>query len=110
MLERLWPALHSTGESVTAGPAMRWYPRRPGAHSPALLLYATKGGDAPDGRRPKATLHWISGAHAVSAEARLYSHLFTTPEPGADGDRRSLSEQRYEIGRIVDAVAHQLRS
>jgi glutaminyl-tRNA synthetase len=47
---------------------------------------STKGGDAPDGRRPKATLHWISGAHAVSAEARLYSHLFTAPEPGADGD------------------------
>jgi glutaminyl-tRNA synthetase len=47
---------------------------------------ATKGGDAPDGRRPKATLHWISGAHAARAEARLYSHLFTTPEPGAERD------------------------
>jgi glutaminyl-tRNA synthetase len=47
---------------------------------------ATRGGDAPDGRRPKATLHWVSAAHAVPAEVRLYDHLFTRPDPGADGD------------------------
>jgi glutaminyl-tRNA synthetase len=47
---------------------------------------ATRGGDAPDGRRPKATLHWLSAAHAVPAEVRLYDHLFTRPDPGADGD------------------------
>ena len=47
---------------------------------------ATRGGDAPDGRRPKATLHWLSAAHAVPAEVRLYNHLFTRPDPGADGD------------------------
>jgi glutaminyl-tRNA synthetase len=47
---------------------------------------ATRGGDAPDGRKPKATLHWISAAHAVPAEVRLYGHLFTRPDPGADGD------------------------
>jgi glutaminyl-tRNA synthetase len=47
---------------------------------------ATRGGDAPDGRRPKATLHWVSAAHAVSAEVRLYEHLFTRPDPGAEGD------------------------
>ena len=47
---------------------------------------ATRGGDAPDGRRPKATLHWISADHAVPAEVRLYDHLFTRPDPGADGD------------------------
>jgi glutaminyl-tRNA synthetase len=47
---------------------------------------ATKGGDAPDGRRPKATLHWISAAHAIPAEVRLYDHLFTRPDPGAEGD------------------------
>ena len=46
---------------------------------------ATRGGDAPDGRRPKATLHWVSAAHAVPAEVRLYDHLFTSPHPGADG-------------------------
>ena len=37
----------------------------------------TKGGDAPDGRKPKATLHWVSAAHALEAEVRLYDHLFT---------------------------------
>ena len=47
---------------------------------------ATRGGDAPDGRRPKATLHWVSAAHAVPAEVRLYDHLFTRPDPGASGD------------------------
>ncbi len=47
---------------------------------------ATRGGDAPDGRRPKATLHWVSAAHAARAEVRLYDHLFTRPDPGADGD------------------------
>jgi glutaminyl-tRNA synthetase len=47
---------------------------------------ATRGGDAPDGRRPKATLHWVSVAHALPAEVRLYDHLFSRPDPGADGD------------------------
>ncbi|HUK77650.1 MAG TPA: glutamine--tRNA ligase/YqeY domain fusion protein, partial [Thermoleophilia bacterium] len=44
---------------------------------------ATRGGDAPDGRRPKATLHWLSAAHAAPAEVRLYDHLFLSPHPGA---------------------------
>lgn len=47
----------------------------------------TKGGHAPDGRRVKATLHWVSVAHAVKAEARLYNHLFTEESPDADGDK-----------------------
>ncbi len=46
---------------------------------------ATRGGDAPDGRRPKGTLHWLSGARAVPAEVRLYDYLFRSPHPGADG-------------------------
>jgi glutaminyl-tRNA synthetase len=46
----------------------------------------TRGGDSPDGRKVKATLHWVSSAHAVSAEVRLYDHLFNRPDPGADGD------------------------
>ena len=40
----------------------------------------TRGGDAPDGRRAKATLHWVSAAHALEAEVRLYDHLFTKPD------------------------------
>ena len=42
---------------------------------------ATRGGDAPDGRRPKATLHWVSAPHAVQAEVRLYDRLYTVPDP-----------------------------
>jgi glutaminyl-tRNA synthetase len=42
---------------------------------------ATRGGDAPDGRKVKATLHWVSAAHALAAEVRLYDHLFTNPDP-----------------------------
>ncbi len=41
----------------------------------------TRGGDAPDGRKPKATLHWVSVARAIQAEARLYDHLFLKPNP-----------------------------
>ncbi len=42
---------------------------------------ATKGGDAPDGRKVKATLHWVSAKHAIDAEARLYDKLFTKENP-----------------------------
>ncbi|MBN1312223.1 MAG: glutamine--tRNA ligase/YqeY domain fusion protein [Anaerolineae bacterium] len=44
----------------------------------------TKGGNAPDGRKVKATLHWLSAPHAKTAEVRLYDRLFSTPEPGKD--------------------------
>jgi glutaminyl-tRNA synthetase len=44
---------------------------------------ATRGGNAPDGRKVQATLHWVSAADAVPAEVRLYNQLFTTPEPNA---------------------------
>jgi glutaminyl-tRNA synthetase len=47
---------------------------------------ATRGGDAPDGRKVKGTLHWVSAAHALPAEVRIYDHLFTQAEPGAEGD------------------------
>jgi glutaminyl-tRNA synthetase len=42
---------------------------------------ATRGGDSPDGRRVKATLHWVSAAHAASAEVRLYDRLFSVKDP-----------------------------
>lgn len=42
---------------------------------------ATRGGDAPDGRRPKATLHWVSAQHAVDGEVREYDRLFTQENP-----------------------------
>jgi len=49
---------------------------------------ATRGGDAPDGRKVKATLHWVSASHALEAEVRLYDHLFAKANPGdvAEGE------------------------
>jgi len=47
---------------------------------------ATRGGNAPDGRKVRGTIHWVSAAHALPAEIRLYHPLFTRPDPGADGD------------------------
>ncbi len=46
----------------------------------------TRGGDSPDGRKVKATLHWVSAAHSVEAEVRLYDHLFTSPDPADEED------------------------
>ena len=46
----------------------------------------TRGGDAPDGRRPKATLHWVSAQHAVDCEVRLYDRLFRSEAPEDAGD------------------------
>jgi len=45
----------------------------------------TRGGSSPDGRKVKGTLHWLSAAHAVPAQVRLYDHLFSAPFPGSDG-------------------------
>lgn len=45
---------------------------------------ATRGGNAPDGRKVKGTLHWVSAAHALRAEVRLYDRLFTDPRPDAN--------------------------
>ncbi|MBI5670332.1 MAG: glutamine--tRNA ligase/YqeY domain fusion protein [Chloroflexi bacterium] len=45
---------------------------------------ATRGGEAPDGRKVKATIHWVSAGHAKAAEVRLYDHLFSVPNPGED--------------------------
>lgn len=47
---------------------------------------ATRGGDAPDGRKVKATLHWVSAKHAVAAEVRLYDHLFCKEDPDEVAD------------------------
>ena len=52
---------------------------------------ATRGGDAPDGRKVKATLHWVSAAHAVDAEVRAYDRLFSHEAPGT-GDADFLTQ------------------
>jgi glutaminyl-tRNA synthetase len=48
----------------------------------------TRSGSAPDGRKVKATIHWVSAAHALEAEVRLYDRLFTVPNPADDSDER----------------------
>jgi glutaminyl-tRNA synthetase len=47
---------------------------------------ATRGGNAPDGRKVKSTIHWVSAAHAVDAEVRIYDTLFTTENPNETPD------------------------
>jgi glutaminyl-tRNA synthetase len=68
---------------------------------------ATRGGNAPDGRKVRATLHWVAAAHSVPGEIRLYEPLFARPDPGANGDifadlnpnsLEVLSEARLEPG------------
>jgi len=60
---------------------------------------ATRGGSAPDGRRVKGTLHWVSAPHAVPAEVRLYDRLFATPSPGGKGRdfRQDLNPASLEV-------------
>jgi glutaminyl-tRNA synthetase len=63
---------------------------------------ATRGGDAPDGRKVKATLHWVSATHAVDGEVRLYDRLFSVPEPadGSSGDwRTTLNPESLQVLR-----------
>jgi glutaminyl-tRNA synthetase len=47
---------------------------------------ATRGGNAPDGRKVKATIHWASAAHAIPIEVHVYENLFNNPDPEASGD------------------------
>lgn len=62
---------------------------------------ATRGGDAPDGRKVKATLHWVSAAHAANAEVRLYDTLFTkrNPNDAPEGSdyRVNLNQKSLEV-------------
>jgi glutaminyl-tRNA synthetase len=68
---------------------------------------ATQGGNAPDGRKVKSTLHWVSASHALRAEVRLYDHLFTKerPDEAADGEdfRSNLNPQSLQI--LSDCMA-----
>ena len=46
----------------------------------------TRGGNAPDGRKVKGTIHWVSSEHAQDAEIRLYNPLYVCPHPGSEND------------------------
>jgi glutaminyl-tRNA synthetase len=58
---------------------------------------ATRGGNAQDGRKVKATMHWLSATHSVPAEIRVYNQLFTTPTPEAANFARDLNPQSLEV-------------
>jgi glutaminyl-tRNA synthetase len=58
---------------------------------------ATRGGNAPDGRKVQATLHWVSAADAVPAELRLYNPLFTRPDPNVGDFAADLNPSSLEV-------------
>ena len=60
----------------------------------------TKGGNAPDGRKVKATLHWVSAHHAVDAEVRLYDRLFKVPSP--DGEENFIDAINPDSLRLMN--------
>jgi glutaminyl-tRNA synthetase len=69
---------------------------------------ATRGGNAPDGRKVKATIHWVSATDSVAAEVRLYNPLFTKPEPDAANFANDLNPNSLEVlsdARIEPALA-----
>ncbi len=69
---------------------------------------ATRGGNAPDGRKVQATIHWVSAADAVPAEVRLYNPLFTRPDPNAADFTADLNPQSLEVltdARVEPALA-----
>ena len=79
---------------------------------------ATRGGNAPDGRKVQATLHWVAAAHAMPAEIRLYNPLFNQAEPDTGGDIRAelnpmavetLTESRVEPALGAAAVGEPLQ-
>jgi glutaminyl-tRNA synthetase len=69
---------------------------------------ATKGGNAPDGRKVKATMHWLSAARSIPAEIRIYNPLFLKPNPDAANFAADLNPQSLEVlsdARIEPAIA-----
>jgi len=58
---------------------------------------ATRGGDSPDGRKVKATLHWVSAQHALEAEVRLYEHLFSREDPTDNDFKAHLNPGSLEV-------------
>jgi glutaminyl-tRNA synthetase len=69
---------------------------------------ATKGGNAPDGRKVKATIHWVSAVHSLPAEVRVYNPLFVKPDPDAQNFAADLNPNSLEVlsgARIEPALA-----
>jgi glutaminyl-tRNA synthetase len=62
---------------------------------------ATKGGNSPDGRKVKATMHWVSALDSIPAEVRLYNPLFTKPDPSAGDFSADINPNSLDV--IADA-------
>jgi glutaminyl-tRNA synthetase len=58
---------------------------------------ATRGGNTPDGRRVKGTIHWVSAEHALQAEVRLYDRLFTVEDPGGGDFKAALNPNSAQV-------------
>ena len=65
----------------------------------------TRGGQAPDGRKVRGTIHWVSARHAVDAEVRLYEHLFTDEQPGTGSEINPQSKQILTGCKVEPALA-----
>ena len=65
----------------------------------------SKGGHATDGRKVKGTIHWVSAAHAVPVEVRLYDRLFTVPDPMGDETKDFLAFLNPDSCKVVTAYA-----
>lgn len=65
---------------------------------------ATRGGDAPDGRKVQATLHWVSAAHAIPAEVRLYETLFTVEDPMGEATAKGIEYTEFLNPRSESVV------
>ncbi|MGD9122189.1 MAG: glutamine--tRNA ligase, partial [Desulfobacterales bacterium] len=64
----------------------------------------TRGGDAPDGRKVKGTLHWVSASHALNARVNLYEHLFVKENPNAVEEGKDFSD--YLNPNSLETLTH----
>src|SRR5215471_4990264 len=73
---------------------------------------ATKGGNAPDGRKVKATLHWVSASHSIAAEVRLYNPLFNRADPDPSNFAAQIDPNALEVlsGARVEPVLAELKA
>ena len=67
---------------------------------------ATKDGYAPDGRKVKATIHWVSAAHCVKAEVRLYDRLFAIANPDAEAEKEGTDFTAYLNPKSVETLTN----
>ncbi|MGQ0624900.1 MAG: glutamine--tRNA ligase/YqeY domain fusion protein [Sporichthyaceae bacterium] len=72
---------------------------------------ATRGGSAPDGRKVKATMHWVSAAHAVDVDVHLYERLFADARPGSDGAEPDVNpaSRRTIVGAKAEPVLAEVK-